>query len=604
MDASRHTAYLVLVLCLGFQTHAISVDEHPAEEVGPHELAHDEAMEEHVETVFGGPGDLGEAAVTVDHEPNRRTVTFQYKHESSNDLGESRKSTQKGAYSRAHKLFEFGELLGKLPSEHSMPHGHAVRSLNGAIHAKLLLDELQPKAGSFTKKSNDARLGEARGVHKLPSFKTLLHTKKRNMAHITQYLLERKKQGDPLSTREDAELQKFYYNRASTILKKIVLLKRGRSHLVHNPQTTEKVRRTDDKVTAGPSTVKAASEHADVVIARLKFDAKVANANADYNRKMMQAQKSHMEAAEKERQQALKQALAITREKLEMDKKVAKVQNRYDHSLALELLRKKNKAEVKVRKASEEKRDADKAATKASAEARKADKEAAEAEEEARKATEHARELENEEERNNRHAHGKPKPKIDIPKPKINIPLSVAPRVHLDALLRYLRSAVTKHLKITPQETQLMQSFFLRHGSAMLSKLAQVDPDATWHSKGVVREEQYEMEHNRPDQLSEEWGSRKLSGDTVVGDFMADVLSRKKSHVGLLPPSDGKEHAIRLFDSDHRVPLHYLHARSNLHKKTEIKEPSMDLGESSDEEQEADKQTPTEHAWVGLMGIN
>lgn len=338
-------------------------------------------------------------------------------------------------------------------------------------------------------------------------------------------------------------------------------------------------------------TITTASEHADAVVERLRFDAKVANANADYNKQMMLAQKRHMEAAEKERQLALKQALSVTQEKLQMDKKVADAQNKYDQELAVDLLRKKKRAEVNVRKASEEKRNADRAAAKASTEAREADKEATEAEREAKVATEHAQELETQEEQKYKlRGHTRPKKKVKMP-------LSMTPHVHLQALLRYLRSAVTKHSKITPEEKELMQSFFLKHGSALLSQLAQVDPDATWHSKGVVHEEQYEMDKKQPDQLSKEWGSKNLKSDTVVRDFMTDVLSGKKSTARLERPID--QHAVGLFGSAHLLPLRF----KNDESKPVFKEPSMDLGETDETDTSEDQQTPKSKAWGGLMGL-
>merc|ERR1712072_1632037 len=118
----------------------------------------------------------------------------------------------------------------------------------------------------------------------------------------------------------------------------------------------------------------------------------------------------------------------------------------------------------------------------------------------------------------------------------VHMPATETSHAHLKSMLRYLQSAITKHAKITPQEQALMQSFFIKHGSALLSQLAQVDPDATWHSKGVVRQEQYEMDSQRPDRLSEEWGSKNLKSSTVVKDFVHDMLSPHSSKTHLMRP--------------------------------------------------------------------
>merc|ERR1711906_32354 len=104
-----------------------------------------------------------------------------------------------------------------------------------------------------------------------PTFHDLMHAKEKNMAAITQYLMARKGEGRPLTADEDQQLQKFYYNRASTILKKIVLLKQGQRDeaSVHHSQE-----RSDEAAVDG--TITTASEHADAVVERLRFDAKVA----------------------------------------------------------------------------------------------------------------------------------------------------------------------------------------------------------------------------------------------------------------------------------------------------------------------------------------
>jgi len=232
---------------------------------------------------------------------------------------------------------------------------------------------------------------------------------------------------------------------------------------------------------------------------------------------------------------------------------------------------------------------ADKASAKATSEAREADKEAAEAETEAEEATKKAQAMEFDDTKKAHRVRGKQAVR--------HIPVMVTPQVHLKSLLHYLRTALSQHKMITPQEQQLMQSFFIKHGSTLLSQLAQVDPDATWHSKGVVQQEQYEMDRKRPDRLSQEWGSKNLKGNTVVADFMHDALSHQKSQTQLLRP--GAQQAIGVFGSNYKLPLSFAPDKSRpLHK-----EPSMstDLGESGNSDQ--NEQQTVNGAWSGMIGV-
>jgi len=256
---------------------------------------------------------------------------------------------------------------------------------------------------------------------------------------------------------------------------------------------------------------------------------------------------------------------------MKYDKKVANAERKYNQALSNELLKEKSLAEEKVQTAAAQKKEADIAAEKATAEAEAADKEADEAEKEAEEATKRAQELEAEAERD-----GQMVPSDEPAAPK-KIPLSVVPHTNIKAMLRYLRTALDHHMKITPAEQQLMQSYFLKQGSALLSQLAQVDPDATWHSKGVVEEEQYEMDNHRSDQLSKEWGSKHLQGSTVIRDFIGDLLHGHKSNTEVRRPGKHQQ-AIGVFGSKAKLPLMFAPDLSH----PVAQEPSMDLGESDD----------------------
>jgi len=445
------------------------------------------------------------------------------------------------------------------------------------------MDELHPDTGSFAKSEHQQdELGETHSDEHLESFKKLIHEHKKNMAEITKYLLERKKMGRPLTTKEDGELQKFYYNRASTILKKIVLLKQG----------DKAPSDSDSEKMVGRDTAEddLAQDQSDAEIEQLRFDAKVANANAKYNNKMLAAKRARMKAALQSRQRAYDQAAKAKAKKSAYDKKVADAENKYNQALNSELIKEKHLAELRVQGAKEQKEQADLQAEKATEEADEADKEAADAEKEAEAAEKKAEQLEKQAQ-----AEGKSIPSEDDSTPKKDIPLTVTPHTNSKALLRYLQTAIDQHLKISVQEKQLMQSWFLKQGSDLLSKLAQVDPDATWHSKGVVREEQYEMDRSKPNQLSNEWGSKHLQGSTVLRDFMGDVLSHHRSDTELRRPQD--MHAFNIFGNPGKVPLKFAPDTSS----PMLSEPKMDsdLGEDDDDL----SQTPHKGALSAMMGI-
>jgi len=227
-------------------------------------------------------------------------VSFSYQHKKPSPLlGESPGTASTAApLNRARRMIQLGSLLESLSAGQRSPRTGAVTSLTEALQTKLLMDELKPADGSFaeTQPSADdqAELGEGHipepGV--AWSFSQLLDAKKQDMVAITKYLLERKKAGRPLTSNEDDELQKFYYDRASTILKKIILLKRGDEPVPQeNFSVEEHAHEMNEK--PSPATERAAMEvrlaraHAQAVVERLNFDAKVATANAAYNKKML-----------------------------------------------------------------------------------------------------------------------------------------------------------------------------------------------------------------------------------------------------------------------------------------------------------------------------
>jgi hypothetical protein len=580
-----------VLLCLVVQASSVATLDEPVE------LGHEESLVEQMKEVFREAeekDDLGEGAEVDDEvkptakapplnmEAFRKRVSFQFKKEekrNAEDLGESPKVTPQGNEDRARRMIHLGSLLESM-ADTEPNRNAAVATLSQALHTKLLMDELHPDTGSFAKTEHqEDELGETHSNENLESFKKLISEHKKNMAEITKYLLERKKMGRPLTTKEDGELQKFYYNRASTILKKIVLLKQGDKA----PSDS-----SDEMVGRDTAEDDLAQDQSDAEIEQLRFDAKVANANAKYNNKMLAAKRARMKAALQSRQRAYDESAKAAAQKSKYDSKVDRTEAKYNKALSDELLKEKHLAELRVQGAAEQKEQADMAAEKATAEADQADKEAADAEKEAEVAEKKAEELEKQAQ-----SEGRSIPAEDDTAKK-DIPLTVTPHTNSKALLRYLQTAIDEHLKISVQEKQLMQGWFLKQGSALLSKLAQVDPDATWHSKGVVREEQYEMDTNKPDRLSSEWGSKHLQGSTVMRDFMGDVLSHHKSHTKLQRPED--MHAFNIFGNTAKIPLKFAPDTSAPMQS----EPAMssDLGEDDDV-----KQIPHKGALSAMMGI-
>jgi len=551
-----------------------------------------------------GPQRGTEVTTLADTEPEPATgktshkhVSFKFKGQKKVSLGESHAAPDgtPGPMNTAREMIQLGSLLESLSGKHQSQRTGAVSQLQEALQTKLLMDELKPSDGSFAQKKQGLRdeLGEgSEKAEKLGTFGGMLRSKKNDMVAITKYLLERKKEGRPLSSHEDDDLQKFYYNRASTILKKIVLLKRGDDPTPEN-NFSEEAHEINQKPSAQEKRaaleVRLARAHAQAVVERLNFDAKVATANAAFNKHMLEAKERRMKAAKEERKQAEKQQLKAAKEKLAYDQQVADSEEKYNQALSTELLQRKHVAEVRVQKAAQQKRAADVAAAQATKAANEADKEAKEAELEAEEATRHAEELEQKQQQKQKGT--KDATKSQTP---VHIPMSVIPHANLASLLRYLHTALDRHQAITPAEQQLMQGFFLKRGSALLSQLAQVDPDATWHSDGVMREEQYEMDRNHPDQLSREWGTKNLKGDTVVTDFVHDALWADKSGGKLARP--GAQQMVGLFGSNHEVPLKFDADNS----ARETSEP--DLGESLDDDVD-DVQRAYPNAMSTMLGV-
>ena len=140
---------------------------------------------------------------------------------------------------------------------------------------------------------------------------------------------------------------------------------------------------------------------------------------------------------------------------------------------------------------------------------------------------------------------------------KIPIPhFSTAERMH--NMVQYLQTALSHHNHLSAKDLKIMQTFFLEHGGHMLSKLAQIEPDATWNDKGVMRTEQWAMDHNRPDQLSEEWGGKRVKKDTIIRDVVKHELDKRESKEQLRRPSQQPGQAIQgLFGQASKLHLKF-----------------------------------------------
>jgi hypothetical protein len=181
-----------------------------------------------------GPQEL--SALAVD---GKRHVSYQFQQavNAAKKMGEDAPELQlaTGPEAKARDMIELGNLLQTISGKGDVGRSHAVTSLNQALQTKLLMDELKPGDGSFAralkeaeKQKREKSLGEQKEKPEpLSHFSELLESKNKDMMAITRYLLMRKKEGRPLTAKEDDQLQNFYYSRASGILKKILLLKHG-----------------------------------------------------------------------------------------------------------------------------------------------------------------------------------------------------------------------------------------------------------------------------------------------------------------------------------------------------------------------------------------
>eukprot|EP00657_Telonema_sp_P-1_P010004 TRINITY_DN4296_c0_g2_i2.p1 TRINITY_DN4296_c0_g2~~TRINITY_DN4296_c0_g2_i2.p1 ORF type:complete len:334 (-),score=97.05 TRINITY_DN4296_c0_g2_i2:140-1141(-) len=274
----------------------------------------------------GAPTDvsaLNDGADVAQH----NAVSFSYDHDSkTGNLGEPvvHKHTASIDQNPEADLIQMGEMLAGLKSDDST--GQAIESLTGALQAKSLMDTLSPNGvGSFVQAHNDEpSLGE--NTEKSVSFASLMRAKKKNMAAITQYLMARKQEGRPLTAHEDQELQKFYYNRASTILKKIVLLKQGQTPPEFQPSTTA------HKRLVHPEIDESEEEGADETD-KLNYDATVARDNTAFDNKKAAKLERQEEANTAERQAEDKEEM----DQLSFDRKIAEANEHYNDKLLSEV---------------------------------------------------------------------------------------------------------------------------------------------------------------------------------------------------------------------------------------------------------------------------
>merc|ERR1712196_518970 len=105
-------------------------------------------------------------------------------------------------------------------------------------------------------------------------------------------------------------------------------------------------------------------------------------------------------------------------------------------------------------------------------------------------------------------------------------------------MMEYLRTALSHHNVITSNDLKIMQNFFLQHGGQLLSKLAKIEPDATWNDHGVMKTEQWAMDHGHGDSLSQEWGGKRVRKNTIVRDVVKHVLNKQKPQAQLRRPSN------------------------------------------------------------------
>lgn len=162
----------------------------------------------------------------------------------------------------------------------------------------------------------------------------------------------------------------------------------------------------------------------------------------------------------------------------------------------------------------------------------------------------------------------------------------------LSNMVKYLRTALSHHNVISKEDLQIMQNFFLQHGGKLLSKLAQIEPDATWTDKGVVNTEQWAMDHGHPDQLSQEWGGKKVKQDTLVRDAVQHELGNRESTASLKRPVN--QQVEGLFGMAAKLPLKFAPDYSEKIDKEPL------LGEGLEDEEVVH---PNKHAYSSMLGI-
>jgi hypothetical protein len=551
-----------------------------------------------------------------------KSVSFTYHHAQKHNprsptLGEtSHKTASSTKAGPADGLIEMGDLLNGMRDIRRTSTGQAVESLTGALRAKLLMDTLKPSAGSYVDHPKAApSLGDSEertGGH--PTFDQLMHAKEKNMAAITQYLMQRKSEGRPLTADEDQQLQKFYYNRASTILKKIVLLKQGETI----PHTNDPVH-DDDRDTqpaesgklVDPTLDHETDNNSAATTDKLKYDTKVAKANTAYNNKEARKLVRQEEAADAENEAEDKQEM----DSLAFDQKVATANEQYNERLLSEVQKEAdNAAHVSdvARKAAEALKAGLNKQHKMSNVEKQLEKQKLAAERAVERFT---NEQEDAEEKV--HAAEKAKSEADKEADKASRMLILAEKTaaanahshvghkkahlklpHLPAherlsnMVKYLRTALSHHNVISKEDLQIMQNFFLQHGGKLLSKLAQIEPDATWTDKGVVNTEQWAMDHGHPDQLSEEWGGKKVKQETLVRDAVQHEFDKRESHQALSRPAN--QQVEGLFGMAAKLPLKFAPDYSAKIDKEPL------LGEGLDDEEVVH---PNKHAYSSMLGI-
>jgi hypothetical protein len=542
-----------------------------------------------------------------DSEPKKSTISFSYSHDKPTNLGEATHKEPNAQKGPAAGLIQMGELLNGFKSLRRTTTGEAVSSLTSALHAKQLMDTLKPDSeGSFAHEKKESSLGEAQDKDiSGPTFSELMNAKEKNMGAITQYLMARKAEGIPLTADEDQQLQKFYYNRASTILKRIVLLKQGEA-----PPAFTDPEKSQSKVDPSGDDQPAGDDMPDEDT--LKYDAKVAKANTAYNHRQahkLEAQEEEIDAERKAEDSAEMESLAFDQKVAEAnehynDKLLADVQKQAQNAAHVSLVAKKAAealqaglrkedamskverelqnqradAQQAVQRFTLEQEDAEKKVLAAEKDKKEADLEAAKASQMLKDAEAEAA-VEKHAPEGHKATHKKPR--------------MLPPAERMSNMVKYLRTALSHHNVISKEDLQIMQSFFLQHGGQLLSKLAQIEPDATWTDKGVVGTEQWAMDHHQPDKLSQEWGGKKLKAETLVRDVMKNQILHRHSPHELQRP--GTQQAVEgLFGTSAKLPLAFApDSSAKIHS-----EPM--LGEAMDDAQEV---RPRKFAYSSMLGV-